>query len=170
MTSFGVDAQCSISVIGLGNVFLGDDGFGPLVIETFRCSYECGESVEVIDLGTPGLDLAPYLVTVVSTVWGFFIHSNVKWRMGWLEWFVSTPAFHHWHHTNDGPQFINKNYAPMLPWVDGIFGTYYLPKRWPEKYGIDDPIASGLTGQLLGPIERLWDGPQPVQARSEVPR
>jgi len=116
------------------------------------------------------LDLAPYLVTVVSTVWGFFIHSNVKWRMGWLEWFVSTPAFHHWHHTNDGPQFINKNYAPMLPWVDGIFGTYYLPKRWPEKYGIDDPIASGLTGQLLGPIERLWDGPQPVQARSEVPR
>ncbi|MBB5059943.1 hydrogenase maturation protease [Granulicella aggregans] len=61
MTSFGVDAQCSISVIGLGNVFLGDDGFGPLVIETFRCSYACSESVEVIDLGTPGLDLAPYL-------------------------------------------------------------------------------------------------------------
>ena len=61
MTSFGVNAECSISVIGLGNVFLGDDGFGPLVIETFRCSYECGGSVEVIDLGTPGLDLAPYL-------------------------------------------------------------------------------------------------------------
>jgi hydrogenase maturation protease len=61
MTRFGVNAVCSISVIGLGNVFLGDDGFGPLVIETFRCSYEHGESVEVIDLGTPGLDLAPYL-------------------------------------------------------------------------------------------------------------
>ena len=50
-----------ISVIGLGNVFLGDDGFGPLAVETFRCEYECGSNVEVLDLGTPGLDLAPYL-------------------------------------------------------------------------------------------------------------
>jgi hydrogenase maturation protease len=49
------------SVIGLGNVFLGDDGFGPLAIETFRCEYECDADVEIFDLGTPGLDLAPYL-------------------------------------------------------------------------------------------------------------
>jgi hydrogenase maturation protease len=51
----------TVSVIGLGNVFLGDDGFGPLAIETFRCEYECSSEVEVLDLGTPGLDLAPYL-------------------------------------------------------------------------------------------------------------
>jgi hydrogenase maturation protease len=50
-----------VSVIGLGNVFLGDDGFGPLAIETFRCEYECPSNVEILDLGTPGLDLAPYL-------------------------------------------------------------------------------------------------------------
>ena len=53
--------QPQVSVIGLGNVFLGDDGFGPLAVETFRCQYECGSDVEVLDLGTPGLDLAPYL-------------------------------------------------------------------------------------------------------------
>jgi hydrogenase maturation protease len=50
-----------VSVIGLGNVFLGDDGFGPLVVEKFRCRFECDPNVEVLDLGTPGLDLAPYL-------------------------------------------------------------------------------------------------------------
>ncbi len=50
-----------VSVIGLGNVFLGDDGFGPLVVETFRCEYACGPDVDVLDLGTPGMDLAPYL-------------------------------------------------------------------------------------------------------------
>jgi hydrogenase maturation protease len=49
------------TVIGLGNVLLGDDGFGPLAVEMFRCSYECGSNVEILDLGTPGLDLAPYL-------------------------------------------------------------------------------------------------------------
>jgi hydrogenase maturation protease len=53
--------QTHVSVIGLGNVFLGDDGFGPLAAEIFRCEYECGSNVEVLDLGTPGLDLAPYL-------------------------------------------------------------------------------------------------------------
>ena len=50
-----------VAVIGLGNVFLGDDGFGPLAVETFRCEYDFPPSVEVLDLGTPGLDLAPYL-------------------------------------------------------------------------------------------------------------
>jgi len=53
--------QPQVSVIGLGNVFLGDDGFGPLSVEIFRCDYACGSNVEVLDLGTPGLDLAPYL-------------------------------------------------------------------------------------------------------------
>ena len=51
----------SACIIGLGNVLLGDDGFGPLAVEMFRCEYECGSNVEILDLGTPGLDLAPYL-------------------------------------------------------------------------------------------------------------
>ena len=50
-----------VCVIGLGNVLMGDDGFGPLAVERFRCEYECGPNVEILDLGTPGLDLAPYL-------------------------------------------------------------------------------------------------------------
>jgi hydrogenase maturation protease len=50
-----------VSVLGIGNVLLGDDGFGPLVVEMFRCRYEYPSSVEVLDLGTPGLDIAPYL-------------------------------------------------------------------------------------------------------------
>jgi sterol desaturase/sphingolipid hydroxylase (fatty acid hydroxylase superfamily) len=58
--------------------------------------------------------LVPILATVIGTFWGFFIHANVRWRFGPLEWLVSTPAFHHWHHTNDGPAYINKNYATML--------------------------------------------------------
>ncbi|HTR25235.1 MAG TPA: hydrogenase maturation protease [Terriglobales bacterium] len=50
-----------VCVIGLGNVLMGDDGFGSLAVEEFRCEYECGSNVEILDLGTPGLDLAPYL-------------------------------------------------------------------------------------------------------------
>jgi sterol desaturase/sphingolipid hydroxylase (fatty acid hydroxylase superfamily) len=97
--------------------------------------------------------MIPLLVLLLGTVWGFFIHANLNWRFGPLEWLVATPAFHHWHHTNDGPEYINKNYAPMLPWVDRIFGTMYLPKgSRPARYGTDYPIPPGLFGQLLQPF------------------
>jgi len=54
-------AQRRVCVIGLGNVFLGDDGFGCLAVEVLCREYDCGPHVEVVDLGAPGLDLAPYL-------------------------------------------------------------------------------------------------------------
>jgi len=66
-----------VSIIGLGNVFLGDDGFGPLAIETFRCQYQCDSDVEVLDLGTPGLDLAPYLSSRRLVVIVDSVHSNL---------------------------------------------------------------------------------------------
>lgn len=50
-----------VSVLGLGNVLLGDDAFGPLTAEIFRTQFECRPEIEIMDLGTPGLDLAPYL-------------------------------------------------------------------------------------------------------------
>jgi sterol desaturase/sphingolipid hydroxylase (fatty acid hydroxylase superfamily) len=41
------------------------------------------------------------LAAVFSIVWGYFIHANLRWRLGWLESVIATPAFHRWHHTND---------------------------------------------------------------------
>jgi sterol desaturase/sphingolipid hydroxylase (fatty acid hydroxylase superfamily) len=113
-------------------------------------------------------NLVPIIVTVIGTFWGYFIHANVRWRFGLLEWLISTPAFHHWHHTNDGPEYINKNYAPVLPWVDWLFGTFYLPKgKVPERYGIDEPISPILFGQLVDPFF-VWRKTNP--AATAVPR
>jgi sterol desaturase/sphingolipid hydroxylase (fatty acid hydroxylase superfamily) len=109
----------------------------------------------VLGLAQPtgnALDLTPALVTIVGTFWGFFIHANIRWRLGWLEWLLSSPAFHHWHHTNDGPQVINKNFAPMLPWVDMCFGSLYLPQLWPATYGTDSRVDPSLAVQLLQPL------------------
>lgn len=100
------------------------------------------------------VDIVPLIYALVGTVWSFFVHTNMSWRFGVLELLVSTPAFHHWHHTNDGADYINKNYATIFPWMDKLFGTFYLPKhRLPKKYGIDAPMATGLGGQLLQPLE-----------------
>jgi len=42
---------------GIGNVLLGDDGVGPYVARLLAARYEFEEGVEVLDLGTPALDL-----------------------------------------------------------------------------------------------------------------
>ena len=109
-------------------------------------------------LGLEGGAVAPALVIVATTIWGFFIHSNIRWRFGWLEWVVATPAFHRWHHTNDA--YRDCNYAPMLPLIDRIFGTLHLPKEWPTCYGIDRPMPPGMAGQLLHPFT---NDPRPIR-------
>ena len=60
-------------VLGLGNGLMGDDGFGPAAVRAFEAEYAVGPSVAVIDVGTPGLDLTPWLadadrVIIVDTV------------------------------------------------------------------------------------------------------
>jgi len=81
------------------------------------------------------VDVVPLIIMLVATAWGFFVHSNLRWRLGWLGLLIATPAFHHWHHTKD--ENINKNYASMLPLLDKLFGTCYLPKKeWPPEYGV----------------------------------
>jgi sterol desaturase/sphingolipid hydroxylase (fatty acid hydroxylase superfamily) len=36
--------------------------------------------------------------------------------------------------------------------MDRIFGTFYLPKSWPEAYGTATPMPDDLVGQLLEPF------------------
>lgn len=98
------------------------------------------------------VDLALILILLIGTLIGFFVHANLRWRFGWLEWLIATPAFHHWHHTNDGVEYVNKNYSPVLPWIDVLFGTFYLPKKWPTRYGINDPMPPSLLPQLIAPF------------------
>lgn len=54
--------QRRVVILGLGNVLMGDDGLGPRVIERLEAEYEFGPGVTLMDLGTPGLHLAEYLV------------------------------------------------------------------------------------------------------------
>ncbi len=100
---------------------------------------------------SPTGSLVPVIIVLIATMWGFFIHSNLRWRLGPLEWVISTPAFHHWHHTSS--ELRDRNYASMLPWMDRIFGTYALPrKQWPPAYGIEQPLPRSLGGQLIYPL------------------
>ncbi len=91
-------------------------------------------------------------IALATTFWGFAVHANVRWRFGWLEQLIATPAFHHWHHTRN--EHIDRNYATMFPWMDRLFGTLHLSQQWPREYGTDTPIAGSLPRQIIDPFQR----------------
>jgi sterol desaturase/sphingolipid hydroxylase (fatty acid hydroxylase superfamily) len=92
----------------------------------------------------------PVFVILTGTVWGFLVHADIRWRCRPLEWLIATPVFHHWHHSR--VEHINRNFAAMLPILDRLFGTLYLPQRWPAEYGIAEAHPTTLHGQLLAPL------------------
>jgi sterol desaturase/sphingolipid hydroxylase (fatty acid hydroxylase superfamily) len=101
-------------------------------------------------------DVLPIVISLTGTFWGFFVHANVRWRFGPLEWLLATPAFHHWHHTRG--EMTDRNYAATLPWLDRLFGTYYMPRKdWPRAYGTDTPVSSNLVLQLIDPLVEIQE-------------
>lgn len=53
--------MAEILVLGLGNILLGDEGVGVRVVERLLEQYDFPEGVRVMDGGTLGLDLLPYV-------------------------------------------------------------------------------------------------------------
>lgn len=107
--------------------------------------------VPVFVLGFSNAALMVYVFLVAAQA--TFIHANVRWAFRPLHKIVATPAFHHWHHSAE-QDAIDKNFAVHTPIWDVLFGTYYLPDRWPSRYGIGGGAAvpPGWFRQLLFPF------------------
>ncbi len=69
-----------------------------------------------------GLYIACYAVN------GFFQHCNIDVRLGILNYLVSGPELHRWHHSMLKTE-SNHNYGNNLIIWDLIFGSWYLPKE-----------------------------------------
>ena len=105
------------------------------------------------------IDPGVVLISIIGIVWTFFIHANIRCRLGPVEWLISSPAFHHWHHTND--EHRDRNFAAIFPLIDRIFGTAWLPRHWPPVYGIDGKVSPTLRGQFIEPLTTI----RPVNPR-----
>ena len=93
-----------------------------------------------------------YLVFV--TLHATWTHCNCRLNVKWLEPFLVMPRYHHWHHTSQ-KEAIDRNFAIHFPWIDRLFGTYYYPDHWPEKYGLDhEQIPQGFIRQAYVPFLR----------------
>jgi sterol desaturase/sphingolipid hydroxylase (fatty acid hydroxylase superfamily) len=91
----------------------------------------------------------------VLTFYAIFLHANVNWDFGPLRSVIATPVFHRWHHSKDRAAW-DKNFAGLFPLWDLLFGTYYMPKdRYPENFGICEPMPKSYLGQLWEPFAWL---------------
>ena len=103
-------------------------------------------------LGFDAGAIGAYLVFVAAQA--TFVHANVRWRLSWLEPWLATPRFHHWHHADAPPDV---NFAVHLPVFDRLFGTWHLPSgEWPQRYGLAGGAMAprGFWRQFATPFVR----------------
>ena len=83
------------------------------------------------------LDTVPFMLMGVSpqviagyfllySVNGFFQHSNLKLRYGWLNYVVGSAETHRWHHARN-PKTASCNFGNTTIVWDLLFGTWHLP-------------------------------------------
>ena len=110
------------------------------------------------------LDTLPFIILgvgqeVVSlyfifyAVNGFFQHSNIELRLGFLNYIVSGPELHRWHHSVEIRE-SNQNYGNNLIIWDLLFGTWYLPEnKEVDELGLEDKsYPTDFINQIKAPF------------------
>ncbi len=92
-------------------------------------------------LGLLGLPPHIYLVSKsVSSLYQFWIHTELIDRIGPLEWLLNTPSHHRVHHAiND--EYLDRNYGGILILWDRLFGSFE-PERAQPVYGTTRALES----------------------------
>jgi sterol desaturase/sphingolipid hydroxylase (fatty acid hydroxylase superfamily) len=108
------------------------------------------------------------LIALFSTAYSSMVHANLNWTLGPLRYLFASPVFHRWHHTTQEAG-LDKNFASTFPFLDLLFGTYYMPAgKLPEQFGIGEAaFPEGFLGQLVYPF-RAGQAPQ-APAATVVP-
>ena len=98
-----------------------------------------------------------------------FNHCNVDVRLGPLRYFVVTPNFHHWHHSQDR-EALDRNYAAHFAFIDYLFGTAVNAERkWPTQYGVlGDYVPNGFLKQVGFPFTWRASAPPPTVKENSV--
>ncbi len=106
------------------------------------------------------------LYFIFYAVNGFYQHSNVDVRYGLLNYVVSGPELHRWHHSKLVDE-SNRNYGNNLIVWDLIFGTWFLPKdaRVGDLGLLNRDYPLDFVGQMTAPLTPGLDKKPPHDAR-----
>jgi sterol desaturase/sphingolipid hydroxylase (fatty acid hydroxylase superfamily) len=92
---------------------------------------------------------------VFYAVSGLLQHCNCDVRLGWLNYVVSGPELHRWHHSRHVEE-SNNNYAHSFVVWDLVFGTYFRPHdRAVEDLGLRSrDYPRRFLAQVAAPFAR----------------
>lgn len=113
-------------------------------------------SMAFVPLYVFGFSTITFNVYVIfMAIHAVLIHSNTRINFGFIKYIFATPQYHHWHHCKN-PKHYGKNFATIFPFIDKIFGTYYLPKdEWPEDTGLlEADYPKGYIKQAIYPFTK----------------
>lgn len=86
---------------------------------------------------------------------GFVQHSNAGLRFGPLNYLVSSPELHRWHHSVEIAE-SDRNFGNNLIIWDLLFGTWFLPRgRQVHRLGIRMDYPASFNGLLAAPFKGL---------------
>jgi sterol desaturase/sphingolipid hydroxylase (fatty acid hydroxylase superfamily) len=92
-----------------------------------------------IPLVLVGFDPLDILFMYAATqIYGILIHTKTVGKLGFLEWFLSTPSHHRVHHASN-VKYLDKNMGMIFIIWDRVFGTF-------EKE--EETVVYGLTTNL----------------------
>ena len=101
------------------------------------------------------LGVAPEVVAayfLFYAVNGFFQHSNLNLKYGFLNYIVGSAETHRWHHARD-PKVAYCNFGNTTIIWDLLFGTWYLPKGRTLEIGIPDrDFPKDFWSQMFTPF------------------
>ena len=168
-----------VAVIGLGNVLMGDDGFGPYVAELVEGWYEWPDDVNVVEIGTQGLDLSPYVRGVESLVVVSSVHRGAP--PGTLHRLARAEVLDR-EIPNREPQLRNSPYEPgirnlvlTLEFTGGAPRDVWVLGAEPEDIeltgGLSEPVRAALpraVEEVVALLRGLGLEPREREPRPDV--
>lgn len=105
--------------------------------------------VYFIPLSLVGFDPLDVMFMYAATqIYGILIHTKTVGKLGFLEWFLSTPSHHRVHHASN-IKYLDKNMGMIFIIWDRVFGTFAKE---------DEEVVFGLTSNLnsYNPIKMVF--------------
>ena len=92
------------------------------------------------------------LVGVFTGVQGMLQHANIDFRLGPLNWVLSGPELHRYHHSA-AIEESNTNYGSNTIWWDILFGTRALPEGDVSEVGVPElQLRRNFLHHMLAPF------------------
>ena len=151
----------AVTVFGLGNILMADDGLGPYVIKVLEAGYEFPPEVEVLDAGTPGLELS----TILENSGALIIVDTVRSEGGGgeLRTYRRDEILKHPPAQRITPHDPGLKETLLVLELQGetppeVFVIGVIPERVAHGVGLTDVVREAVPGavaEIIGELERL---------------